>query len=403
MTEKKRILLLYRTFGPSVNLCGLTQLEWLFNHGYVEFRHMPILHVGLEDLEWAQLVAFVRGDGLLDESLAWICHESGRTVLYILDDDLLNVPMELGSGPYYAQGSVKRHIHRLMEVSDCFFSPSPKLLELYCMKGKKSFRIIEPSVYQMRRKPVHTDGKIHIGFAGSSDRGSDIDHLLSDTLRTITAHYGNRVILEFFGIETAIAKELGCKTYPYTDSYEEYQKRMACLNWDIGLAPMPDTHFHSCKHYNKLIEYCGFGIAGVYSNLLPYTLGVEDGVTGILCDNTTQAWVGALSRLIEDDALRQQIQRECLDRAKRAFSVETAAKKLLDDLTGIETPEPGKVKVLCFPLMKLVGLSSWYCEKFKKYGWRTPVIAAKKLAMLLRRGGRTDESIGHRRSRTTWI
>lgn len=397
ITEKKRVLLLYRTLGPSVQLCGLVQLEWLQCNGYVNFRHTSILNVTKEDLAWAQMVFFVRGDGLLDEKLAKICCDSGRTVLYILDDDLLNVPIELGSGPYYAQKSVKGHIRRMLELCHCFLSPSRKLLSLYSDKAPYAFPIIEPSVYRMGHKIARTDGLVRIGFAGSADRGGDIDTLLAETLRFIMARYKNRVILEFFGCETTIAQELGCKTYHYTDSYQAYQTQMEQLNWDIGLAPVPDTHFHSCKHYNKLVEYCSFGIVGVYSDLLPYTAGVEDGITGFLCTNTTQAWVDALSRLIEDDALRNQMRENCLERARNAYSVETAARTLLGDMERIVPALGGPVKVRFLPVVKAVGVVSWYMEKFKKYGWRTPVIAVKKLAMLLYRGGKRDESTCDRR------
>lgn len=127
----KKILLLYRTFGPSVNLCGYIQLKWLAEHGQVEFRHRRIMDVTKADLEWCEIAMFVRGDGLLDEWLARVCHQAGKTVVYALDDDLLHVPENLGSGPYYAQESVKRHIRNMMEYSDYFCSPSKVLLRKY--------------------------------------------------------------------------------------------------------------------------------------------------------------------------------------------------------------------------------------------------------------------------------
>ena len=122
--RKLKVLLLYRTFGPSVNLCGYIQLKWLADHGRVEFRDKRIMDVKKRDLEWCEIAVFVRGDALLDEWMAKVCHKAGKTVVYILDDDLLNVPITMGSGPYYAQKSVKHHIRRMMEYSDYFMSPS---------------------------------------------------------------------------------------------------------------------------------------------------------------------------------------------------------------------------------------------------------------------------------------
>ena len=68
--RKLKVLLLYRTFGPSVNLCGYIQLKWLADHGRVEFRDKRIMDVKKRDLEWCEIAVFVRGDALLDEWMA---------------------------------------------------------------------------------------------------------------------------------------------------------------------------------------------------------------------------------------------------------------------------------------------------------------------------------------------
>lgn len=382
---KKRILLLYRTFGPSVNLCGFIQLQKLAENGEIEFVHKRILNVKRDELEWAEIVAFVRGDALLDESLAKACHDAGKYVLYILDDDLLNVPMYLGSGQYYSQASVRKHITNMMRYSNCFASPSQQLLSKYGSLFDHSFLIVEPAVFQKQEKMSWKDGRVRIGFAGSADRGSDIDTILSEVLPRIVDCYGERIQLEFFGTETLLAKKLKCRTYPYMDSYLKYQQVMEKLNWDIGLAPMPDSPFHACKHYNKLVEYCGFGIAGVYSNVLPYAGAVEDGITGLLCENSTESWFKALSRLIEDKRLRERISQNCIKRAHGIFSVETAAKKMGNDLALLPVMSCKRIKVICLGWLKLKGLLSWYMEKFKKYGAKTPIIAIKKLIQLCKR------------------
>ena len=246
-----------------MNLCAFLQLQYLAETGAIAFRHSRILQVGKGDLDWADTVVFVRGDGLLDEWMARAAHRAGKYLIYITDDDLLHVPMDLGSGPYYAQKSVQRHIRRVMEYSDCFASPSRRLLNKY--GAGHTFSIVEPAACCIGEKRPQGDGVVRIGFAGSSDRGRDVDGILSEALTEIVARYGDRVSLAFFGVRTRTADALGCRTYPYTESYGSYQAAMERLNWDIGLAPMPETEFHACKHCNKLVEYCGFGIAGVYS------------------------------------------------------------------------------------------------------------------------------------------
>lgn len=381
----RKILLLYRTFDPSVHLCGYAQFHWLAEQGKCEFRHECIKNVQTSDLNWAEIVAFVRGDALLDEKIAALCHQAGKMVLYILDDDLLNVPAHLGSGPYYKQKSVKRHINRMMQYSDVLVSPSSKLLSQYGGLFQYTFSIIEPSMFCWNQKPAHTDGRIHIGFAGSFDRSGDIDLILSETLVRIKERYKDRIVIEFFGVHPKLINQLSCTVYPYQDSYESYQKMMQKLNWDIGLAPMPDTEFHSCKHFNKLVEYAGFGICGVYSDVSPYRDAVKDQYNGLLCINSTDAWVNALTRLIEDSELRQSISNNCLQQARTVFSIPVAAEKFAAELVQLPADSCAKEIHTSLIVVKAVGLISWYFEKFKKYGWRTPVVAVKKIIRILGR------------------
>lgn len=335
-TRNCRALLLYKALFPSVRLCGLMQLEQLSKEGKLAFRHKRLRRVTKADLSWANLIVLIRGDSLMDERVVEMCRQAGKHVLYVLDDDLLNVPEDMDSGAYYARDSVRRHIQNILEYSDCFASPSSVLLEKYRKDGHHTFLLAEPAAYRLEEKPSRGDGTVHIGFSGSFDRGGDVDRILMEALSVIQERYGDKVRLEFFGARTKTAEVLNCRTYPYTQSYEEYQATMARLNWDIGLAPMPETAFHACKYYNKLVEYCGFGIVGVYSDLPPYRGAVEHGVTGLLCENTTGAWVEAISRLVEEEDLRKTMARNCLERAQGVFSVEFAAAQLEEGLTGME-------------------------------------------------------------------
>ena len=155
------------------------------------------------------------------------------------------------------------------------------------------------------------------------------------------------------------------------------------LNWDIGLAPMPETAFHACKYYNKLVEYAGYGIVGIYSNVLPYTEAAEDRVNGLVCENRKEDWVLALSELIEDSALRKKLSANCLHQAQTIFSVRFAAEDFLRCLDAMEVKAQDS-KMRFHRWMKVVGLFSWYAEKVKKFGWKTPVVAVRKAVRLMK-------------------
>lgn len=339
--EKKNVLLVYDLLIPSVYLCGYSQLSFLSEKEIAGFRAKPFAGVTKKDILWADIVLFIRNDSEEELWLAKQCRAAGKYLIYVLDDDLLHVPGYISSSRHYENPLVLKRIESMMQVCDCFTSPSDRLIEKYKERFSHTFRIAEPSLAQIREKKPHADGKVYIGFAGSVDRKKDVDDILGEVLEDILLKYNNRVCVEIFGPETEFSKKHGIKTYPYADGYMDYQALMRKLNWDVGLAPMPDSPFHQCKHYNKLIEYAGFGIAGVYSAVLPYTGVIENGVNGMICENTKSAWVAAISELIENADLRKRIQANCMHLAIDSFSLENAANKLYNEL--LQCP-PGKEK-----------------------------------------------------------
>lgn len=373
-----RVLLLYRGFCPTVRLCGQAPLQFLADKRLVEWRERTPSVIRAEDIEWAQILILIRGDSLAEEKLARLCRRSGRSVLYILDDDLLELPKSLNSALHYQQASVRRHILYCIRVANGFATPSRVLMKKYAKKEQHAFLIEEPSLYQIERKQVQQVRPIRIGFAGSIDRMQDIDQILSNALKRILERYGGKVSIEFFGGSPSIAKEYSCKVYPYTESYEAYQKKMEELGWDIGLAPMPADSFHACKHYNKLVEYCGYGIAGVYSKVPPYTFGVEDGVTGLLCENTTEDWVEALTKLIEDSDLRTQISKNCLAAAKERFSLETVSDDFYQELKKIIPQSVTPINVQGFQWIRVQQKISGFLEVLWAYKWRLPMAVIRK-------------------------
>ncbi len=376
------VLLLYNApyLQASAILCGEAQMTLLQNDGVLEFRHMSInagVKEVISEISWADIVFFVRTDGWLSQYLTKKCRESGRPAVYVLDDDLLNITSSSQSSKYYSEKSIKNSI--LSSINNCqvFASPSIKLISMYGSEHERVIKVIEPSLCVIEEKPENE--RIKIGFAGSADRGHDIDNILAETLRIIKDKYGDKISIEFFGTETQIAKDLGSTTYPYLDTYEEYREMMRKLNWDIGLAPMPKTDFHSCKHYNKLVEYSGYGIAGVYSNVEPYTYAVKDRVNGVCAENTTESWVAAISLLIEDDALRREIAENCISSAKGEYSLRTAAYDLYENIKDLTPVDKRPIKYSSLLRLKLKILTEKITSKFRLYGWKLPFVAVKKI------------------------
>ena len=85
---------------------------------------------------------------------------------------------------------------------------------------------------------------------------------------------------------------------------------------DINLAPLEQSIFNEAKSENKWVEAALVKVPTVASEVGAFARMIEDGQTGFLCRNEEQ-WVETLSRLIEDQALRQRIGRQAYEYCKK--------------------------------------------------------------------------------------
>lgn len=331
------VLTVSHSLIPSVLLCGHAQLLYLENQGRINYRFLEAKDINGKDLSWADIVVYVRSESDLEEYSAKLC-QGKKHMIYALDDDLLNLPDGLSSSKYYALENIHNNIISIMDKSDTFLSPSNVLINKYGEDFKNVYQIDEPSLNAVNEKI--TNEKIKIGFAGSIDRTQDINQILEECLIKVIEKYGDSVEIEFMGARPSIVDTYNLKYIPYQEGYENYTKIVGEANWDIGLAPMPDTEFHSCKYFNKYVEYASFGIAGVYSNVVPYTKGIRNEENGLLVNNNSNEWFDAICRLIDDSVLRKNISNRCVYEANTIYSLPYLANDYYEKITeGYEVRE----------------------------------------------------------------
>ena len=106
--HKLRVLLLYKAMIPSFRLCGHCQLAELAAQDEIEYRHCQVNHVRRSDLDWAEIIVLSRLDSIFEARIARMLRRNGKTIVYMLDDDLLYVPTEFASGAYYAKAIFRR-------------------------------------------------------------------------------------------------------------------------------------------------------------------------------------------------------------------------------------------------------------------------------------------------------
>lgn len=331
--QRLHVLLIYRKMISSIRLCGHCQMEYLAQKGKLEYRAIQDIKLRSSDLNWADIVLLGRLDSWYEYQLTKKLCEAGKYLIYIIDDDLLNVPPGISSAAYYGQKKIQSYIRRMIEMSDAILSPSPLLLQKYAVHSRKAIQIEEPAIGPVSYKPHDPKMPVKIGFAGSIDRTGDVESILKGAMLRIKREYGDRVAFEFYGAIPSFAGQLDARCISYCDSYDEYRRTLNSLEWDIGLAPMPDTPFHACKHYNKFVEYAAAGAVGIYSNVMPYSrlqpLGQD---LALLVGAEQDAWFKALYALINDRTELERKRQLVIQYAVKEMNIAVTADALIEQL-----------------------------------------------------------------------
>ena len=377
---KTHVLLLCESVIPSIWLCGDGQLSILEQEGKIEYRRKETFCVTKTDLLWSDVVVLARLDTAFALRIARLCHDARKYVIYMMDDDLLNVPEHLSVSEHYSRLDVRRNISEMIGISNALLSTSQRILNQYGQEKENCFRI-DGFAEESPAFESHIGNKqIKIGFAGSLDRKSDVDFILKDALCKIHQKYGERVCFEFFGVKPDYAEQIQAKFYPYVDSYARYRECFFEMKWDIGLAPMPKTDFHACKYINKYIEYASAGTVGVFSAVEPYLeLNSEMGI-GALCANTTKDWYEALCRLVEQDEERESLRKTAYTYVQKEMNIHTASERFYKQLGNVLTykaPENVRIHGLLRDKTKYVFEKSK--DVIQKYGLKLPIKVIDKI------------------------
>ena len=331
-----KILLLYNKIIPSVRLCVLETFLHMHKSGQIEFNYIQYFSINKKALIESDIIIIVRADGYIERTYAKILKLAGKYLIYVLDDDLLDVPEEISSSKHYRSNITKKNIVEIMKYCDCLLCTSPILIKKYGHFFKKSVLIDEPaSIISYDHSKTNLNKKTKIGFAGSPDRIIDVEKVLTNVVEKLLLKYKEKIDISFFGVKPKFIDNLNLKYIPYIENYNEYKSTLASLCWDIGLAPMLDTSFHRAKYFNKYIEYGAYGIVGVYSNLPPYNFIIRNNENGILCNNDPNEWVSAVSFLIDNPEEQQKLKANIRKEIITRFSINQISKKMIQNLPEI--------------------------------------------------------------------
>lgn len=254
---------------------------------------------------------------------------SDKPVVMDLDDDLLGLP---NNHPdrlkmYFAEAQVPMLTAMIQAKALTVTTPYlAGLLKAYNTNTYVLPNFLDDSIWRMNPPQAANGEKMRILYLGGITHAPDLQILLA-AIQNLATMYPDRLEFIFYGANLEVSDPLPA-TFTHIKSetyvYADFVHIALALSADIAIAPLEDNNFNNCKSNIKYLEYTAMGLPGVYSNVIPYSGVIKPGTNGFIAASTDD-WVKAISRLIDDPQLRQQIVNEAQEDVRKNWLMSTHA------------------------------------------------------------------------------
>ncbi|RUX96609.1 glycosyltransferase family 1 protein [Mesorhizobium sp. M7D.F.Ca.US.004.01.2.1] len=264
---------------------------------------------------------FVRCADPLVLPWAQLLVDANRSYAYYIDDNFWRIVGHTPLATYYRHPIIRKSLEFAISHADAVIVNSSELCRFVSSFNART--AVLPTFFDFSLidgvQPSSTD-EIRIGFAGSPSRIDDLD-LISPVIELILEKYP-KTIFEFAGVlPKGVSIGPRVRFFPHTGDYNAYIKFQATRNWAIGLAPLMDHEANRSKTDNKYREYGACHVAGIYSNIPPYSDVVENSVCGLLVDGAQSSWFDALAALIERPDKRTILANNAFEHVRARYDV----------------------------------------------------------------------------------
>jgi len=382
-TEPKlHVLVVLPAFIPSTQIYVVKPILALHCRGLITAEIVLEHTVSYRNLAKADLLIFCRNT---ESAYQWILDftlNENKPFVYELDDNFFEIPPTTAVGRYHREPERLNQLERYLRSASLVRVYSKALSECVAKLNRKVVRIEGPVDWSLMppKQPPRHRGKVRIVYATSRIE-DDLAKLFLNDIGQLLQHYDGRIELFFWGYHPPeLRSHPAVRFLPLIGNYDSFFRKFARSQFDIGLAPLLKDEFCYSKSNVKFREYAACGIAGVYSKVGSYRECVEDERTGLLVETDAGGWFEAIKRLIDNNGLRQSIQKNGLAFARRHYDLEAfqevlwaqIQKLMVDRLDGVSSGARKKFSAATFsrPTRALSGsdeqsrsdvLKRWVC------------------------------------------
>jgi hypothetical protein len=283
-------------FGPDAGLRGAEAAA-------------ALVHAEIEQTRPTAVVLSRFGHGAALEAIARAARARGLPLVVHIDDELFDLPVTAGIERWRGARHPRRQNALLqgLRQADMVIAATETLAERLARRAghgrigwMQNGTAARPG--PRRRKPA--GAPVVIGYMGSASHGPDLE-LVVPALTGLLER-GRNVRVELFG---SIARQPAADQLPaavarhdlVAGDYMAFKRRLASLEWDVGLAPLKVAPYNRCKTATKWAEYAEAGAAVLASEIEVYQPMFA---AGAAMPATPAQWEHALERLVAGADLR---------------------------------------------------------------------------------------------------
>ena len=280
----------------------------------------------LESVSIADLIIIQRHfPAVYTEKLLEQLLKSNVPIAYEMDDMLLELP---SYHPGYE--TYKRHapyIKWILKTADLVIVSTSNLQDSLTKYTTRPIHLqsnlVSWNLFNSPPKPHNNVFTFLI--SGTSSHEADW-FIIEEPLLNILNIYPKKVNAIFFGdLPEKFSNHPSVQVVKFQDGYKQYADKLKELNVNCALVPLEDTSFNNCKSNIKWLEYSAAGIPGIYSNTAPYRSSISHGETGLLVDNTADAWFQAMNYLINNPEIALAMVENARTQVRNKYSVESSS------------------------------------------------------------------------------
>lgn len=290
-----------------------------------------------------------RDGGILESKRIpnWInrVKDAGARLIYEVDDDLLDSEALISRGYRGDALELAHRVKTFAQFADCVTVSSNALLKKFLAINSRTVLVhnaLDQDLWQLtpglkKRCPQtgssRFGGRIVIGYVGTPTHDRDLD-VIREAMHRLSIRYPGRIDFRVIGGFSPSADKFGYSiSIPAGNDYPSFSRWLRQIaDWDIAVAPLSSDPFNNSKSFLKYLEYAALGVPAICSPSPEYASVVVNGQNGLLADNTTEAWLAALSDLIEHPERRALIASKAYDYVCDNHTLRCVSHKLLSVL-----------------------------------------------------------------------